>query len=249
MSRLSSEFVLRNRMKRMRMHPMLALALPVVTQKAAAPAPAARIPGDLPVAVINGETISAARLDELWGRIPTKVRDQYKTNGGKGAYLNNYIGKRLVVQEALKRGFDKRPEVVADVAAAREAALFDWYVHEVVAASLVAESEMKKVYDDNPSNFRVPEKIKVRHMVFTANPAAPNGKTKSDALNVAQKVALELFPFFHNTDDSAATKLARVRKFAELAAHYSDDASPQQGGDLAWRDNRTLDPQFDEAAF
>jgi hypothetical protein len=95
----------------------------------------------------------------------------------------------------------------------------------------------------------VPEKIKVRHIVLTINPAAVNGKTKQDALNLAQQISLQLFPFFHGTDESEATKLVRVRKFAELAAHYSDDGAAQQGGDLGWVDKGALDPQFEEAAF
>jgi peptidyl-prolyl cis-trans isomerase C len=230
------------------MLPLLALALPLAGQQVAQP-PAPSAPGDKIVAVINGETVTAARLDQLWSRIPPKTKDQYKTNGGKGAYLNNYIGKRLVVQEALKRGLDKKPEVLADVATAQETSLFDWYVHDVVAPGIVAESAVRKFYDENPENFKVPEKIKVRHIVLTVNPAAVNGKSKQDALNLAQQISLQLYPFFHGTDDSEATKLARVRKFAELAAHYSDDGAAQQGGDLGWVDKGALDPQFEEAAF
>src|SRR5260221_4495421 len=175
-------------MKRLLMLPPLALALPLAGHQAAQP-PAPRAPGDKIVAVINGETITAARLDQLWNRIPPKTRDQYKTNGGKGAYLNNYIGKRLVVQEALKRGFDKKPEVLADVALAQETALFDWYVHDAVAPTIAPDSAVRKFYDENPENFKMPEKIKVRHIVLTVNPAAVNGKTKQDALNVAQQIA------------------------------------------------------------
>lgn len=233
-------------MKRSLILPLLALAVPLAAQQAA---PAAVPAADKPVAVINGETISASRLDQLWSRIPPSVKDQYKTNGGKGAFLNNYIGKRLVVQEALKKGFDRQPSVQIDVDAARESTLFDRFVRDVVASQIVLDADVRKFYDENAANFKVPAKIKVRHIVLMANPAAPNGKTKQDALNVAQKIAIELHPFFHGTDDSEATKLARVRKFAELAAHYSDDGSAQQGGELGWVDKGQLDPQFEEAAF
>ena len=233
-------------MKRSLILPLLALAFPLAAQQSAATMSAA----DKPVAVINGEIVTAARLDQLWSRMPTAMKDQYKTSGGKGAFLNNYVGKRLVVQEALKKGFDKQPVVQIDVDAARESALFDRFVRDVVASSIVTEGDVRKFYDDNPANFKVPEKIKVRHIVLIANPAAPNGKTKQDALNVAQKLAVEMHPFFHGTsDDSDATKLARVRKFAELAARYSDDSSAQQGGELGWVSKGMLDPQFEEAAF
>jgi peptidyl-prolyl cis-trans isomerase C len=232
-------------MKRMLMFSLFALALPLAAQEAAKPAN----DGARPVAIVNGETVTAARLDQLWNRVPKQTRDQYKLNGGKGAFLNNYIGKRLLVQEALKRGLEKQPDVQIDLDAARESALFDRYVRDVVAASIVTDAEARKFYDENPDGFRIPEKIKVRHIVMVANPAAPNGKTKEQALESIQKVFVELTPYFHKRDDSESMKLARLRKFAELAAHYSDDGSAQQGGDLGWVEKGMLDPQFEQAAF
>lgn len=225
--------------------PLIALALPLAAQEAVKQVNNS----DKAVATINGEVITAARLDQLWSRIPVQTKNQYKANGGKAAFLNNYIGKRLLVQEALKHGFDKKPDVQADIEAARESALFDRYVRDVVAAPIVTDAEARKFYDENPDNFKVPEKIKVRHIVMLANPAGPNGKTKEQALDAMQRVSLELHPFFHKPEEGEAARLARVRKFAELAAHYSDDGSAQQGGDLGWVDKGALDPQFEEAAF
>ena len=102
---------------------LVAAAATLVALPLAAQAPAAaqaQDPGRKVVAVINGETITRAKLDQLWERAGTQMRSQYEKNGGKGAFLENYIGKRLMIQEALKTNFDKRPEVVAEVDAARE---------------------------------------------------------------------------------------------------------------------------------
>jgi peptidyl-prolyl cis-trans isomerase C len=224
----------------------LALTLPTAGQQAAAVDDGAK-----PVATINGEVITAARLDQLWKRVPPQVKDQYKNNGGKAAYLNNYLGKRLVIQEALKRAFDKRPDVVSDIEAAKESALFDRYVRDVVAAPIVTDEEIKKYYDEHPDDFRVPEKIKVRHIVMVANPTMQNGKTKEQALELMKKISLELHadPAFRGSGESEAAQLARVRRFAELAAHYSDDGAAQQGGDLGWVEKGMLDPDFEDAAF
>src|SRR5216683_4130081 len=98
--------------------PLLALVLPLAAQEAVKQVSV----GDKPVATINGEVITVARLDQLWSRVPTQTKTQYKANGGKAAFLNNYIGKRLLVQEALKHGFDKKPDVQSDIEAARESA-------------------------------------------------------------------------------------------------------------------------------
>jgi parvulin-like peptidyl-prolyl isomerase len=240
-------------MKRMLLLPLIAAALPLAAQLATTPAAAPAAPqaadGDKPVAILNGETITAAKLDQLWSRVPKATKDQYSANGGKSAFLNNYIGKRLLVQEALKAGFDRKADVQFDVEAARESALFDRYVRDIVAAPYVPEAEVRKFYDDNPDTFRVPEKIKVRHIVMVGNPAAPNGKTKEQALERMKQISLELNAAFRGTGDSEAGKMARMRKFAELAARHSDDGSAQQGGDLGWVDKASIDGEFGEAAF
>src|SRR5260221_1080351 len=225
--------------------PLIALVLPLAAQEAVKPLSE----GDKPVATINGEVITAARLDQLWSRVPAQTKNQYKANGGKAAFLNNYIGKRLLVQEALKHGFDKQPDVQSDIEAAKESTLFDRYVRDVVAAPIVTDAEAHKFYEQNPDPFKVPEKIKVRHILMLANPAGPNGKTKEQALSEMTKLAILLHPHFRVSEHGEAAQVAGVRKFAELAAQYSDDGSAQQGGDLGWVDRGTLDPQFEEAAF
>src|SRR5439155_21424101 len=108
------------------------LALPAVGQQR--PAAAARQdPTRKPVAVINGEVITQEQLDRMYSNLGTQVRSQYEKNGGKGAFLENYLRKRLIIQEALKAGFDKKADVQADMQSARESALFDRYVLDVVA--------------------------------------------------------------------------------------------------------------------
>src|SRR5258708_6912045 len=52
------------------------------------------------VAVVNGETITAQKLDQLYARMGAQMRKQYEKAGGKMAFLDNYIKKRLLIQEA-----------------------------------------------------------------------------------------------------------------------------------------------------
>src|SRR5712691_7570766 len=141
---------------------MLALALPAFAQQGApaqppaatqtAPAPSAATATDAQkaVAVVNGETITVERLNRMYSNLNAQMRKQYDDNGGKGAFLENYIRKRLLIQEALKAGFDKRPEVSAAIESARESTLFDRYVRDVVAAPIVTESETRAYYDQHP---------------------------------------------------------------------------------------------------
>ncbi|HEY0371849.1 MAG TPA: peptidylprolyl isomerase, partial [Thermoanaerobaculia bacterium] len=135
--------------------------------------------------------------------------------------------------------------VPADLDAAAESALFDRYVREVVAASIVTEGEMQKVYAENRAQFNAPEQA---HLSIIR--VLKKGSDVAAKESVA-KVVVEVF--------SARTALASqvnadqlvdalAHRFAEIAARASDDPSAQKGGDLGWVPLHTLDPRIANAA-
>lgn len=222
-----------------------AVAAAALAQTAATPA------GQKPVAVVNGETITAEKLDQLYEGIGTQMRTQYENAGGKQAFLENYIRKRLLLQEAVKSGFDKRPEVRAAVDAAREAALFDRYVADVVASRIVTDAAVRAYYEQHPEEFKTLEKAHVRHIVIAVTNSGPNPHTPEQALQMAEKIATELHALNATTRaaNPAAALQLRVNEFAQLARKYSEDATAASGGDLGWVTRDQLDPAFAEAAF
>jgi peptidyl-prolyl cis-trans isomerase C len=197
------------------------------------------------VAVINGETITRAKLDAMYNNMPVPMRAQYEKSGGKMAFLDNYVAKRLVIQEAMKSGFDRRPEVQVTLEAAKESALFDKYVREVVAAPLVTDAEAKKYYDENPSQFAIPEQAKVRHIVISWS-----NKPKQDAMELIKRVMIEIragAPSARNASPQTAQIL--LSRFSEAARRYSEDGVGAGGGDLGWVSRGSLDAAFEDAAF
>ncbi len=205
-----------------------------------------------PVAVVNGETITAQKLDQLYTRMGAQMRQQYEKAGGKPAFLDNYIKKRLLVQEALKAGFDKRPDVQADVEASKEAVIFDRYVRDVVSGSVVNDAAARQYYDQHSNEFATPERIHVRHIVVTATDAGPGAKSKEQALEIIKALAGQLhesnFASRSLKDPKAAEQL-RINQFKQLARQYSEDASGANGGDLGWVTKGQLDPDFEAAAW
>jgi len=236
------------------------LALPAAAQQSApAQPPAAQsaavaVPDSKkPVAVINGETVTAEKLDRMYSNLNTQMRQNYDANGGKGALLENYIRKRLLIQEAIKSGYNKRPDVVEAIDAAREAALFDRYVRDVVAAQIVTDNDVKTYYTEHPDDFATPEKVHVRHIVIGVTEVGPARKTKEEALDRIKKIAVDL-----RSEDVASAQstsnpevLARLRlaHFADAAKKYSEDASGESGGDLGWITKGQTDPDFETAAW
>ena len=227
-------------MKRFIFASLAFVALPLLAQ-----APQTTPDEQRPVAVVNGEVITSGQLDRLYDGIGALMREQYAKNGGKAAFLDNYIRKRLVIQEALKAGYDKRPDVQADLEAAKESALFDRYVRDVVATTIVTDAEIAKYYKDHPDDFSTPEQVKVRHIVI-----GPRSQSREEALEQVQKVLAGLHAQNEaiKFSEPAATQM-RVHNFAEMARKYSQDPSAESGGDLGWLSRGQLDPTFEEAAF
>jgi parvulin-like peptidyl-prolyl isomerase len=193
--------------------------------------------GEKVVATVNGETITKAHVDRLWNRMSSKMRASYEKAGGKRAFLDNYLRKRLLLQKAVASGFDKSPEVQAELEAARESALFDMYVRDVVSASVIDEAAIRKFYDETPSNFAQPARARVRLiLVGTAN------RPRSEAQEMVSSMLQDLYPL-------RANPAALDEAFAKAAAAHSDHPSSSSGGDLGWVDRSSLDRKIADAVF
>jgi peptidyl-prolyl cis-trans isomerase C len=214
--------------------------VPLTAQEASAPA-ATPVPANV-VATVNGEKITAEHLDRLWNRIGEKMRAQYeKTGNGKLRFLENYIGKRLLLQLAAQSDFEKSPEVQAELEAAKEAALFDLYVRDVVASQIVTEAMVRKFYDENVSQFMHPETAKVRLIQVSKAEHAV-----SDARALLTNIMRDLFTVrFEKKNDRQALATA----FGEAAKKNSNHASASNGGDLGWVSRDALDPAIRNAVF
>lgn len=197
------------------------------------------------VAVVNGEVITRAKLDALYDNMSVQVRAKYERSGGKTAFLDSYVSQRLLIQEAIKSGFDQRPAVQAALDAAKESALLDRYVRDVIAAPIVTDGAMRTYYDEHKADFAVPESIKVRHIVISWNQ-----RPKPDALELIKRIATEIRAGAPSPrDGSPQMKGLLLNRFSAAARQYSEDGVAQSGGDLGWVTRGSLDNRFEEAAF
>jgi peptidyl-prolyl cis-trans isomerase C len=208
---------------------LLLLAVPALAQSA-----------DTVVATVNGEKITQARLDTLWNRMSAKMRAQYDASGGgKLGFLQNYIGKKLVLQSALKSGYDKSAQVQAELEAAKEAALFDLYVRDVVGGQIVTEEEIRKYYDDHRDEFIIPERALLR-IIHVSKANRPPTEARQIVSNVMQGLfAARTSGGFERLRDA----------FAAAAQQSSEHPTAADGGDLGWVTREQLETKVGEAAF
>jgi parvulin-like peptidyl-prolyl isomerase len=244
--------------------PLFVLAVPAFAQQGA-PAQAQAAPSvqtaataaandtKKAVAVINGETVTVEKLDRMYNNLNTQMRMNYDANGGKGAFLENYLRKRLIIQEAFKSGFDKQPDVAAAVESARESALFDRYVRDIIASPIVSDKDIKDYYTAHADEFATPEKVHVRHIVVGITNVGPAPKSKEQALREIEKIATELraadVASAQGKPDPETLAKLRLVHFEEAAKKYSEDASAGSGGDLGWITKGQTDPDFENAAW
>jgi peptidyl-prolyl cis-trans isomerase C len=222
----------------------LALAAVAVAPLAAQEAPVAPPVADKDkvVAEINGAAITKAEVDRLWNRMSEKLRSQYeKAGNGKQRFLENYVGKRLLLQLAQDAGFDQSPTVQAELEAAKESALFDLYVRDVIASQIVTEADLRKFYDTHPTDFRKPEQARVRMISIGAT-----NRSKEAAQKLAGEIMKEVYAV------RAAASIApqmMVDTFSALAREHSEHRSAATGGDLGWIRRESIEPVLADAAF
>lgn len=193
------------------------------------------------VATINGEVLTKKAFDQMWNSLPSDMQKSYMASGGKIQFLDNYIRKRLLIQEALKEDFQEREDVKFLVNQAMESALFDAYVRQVVSREVVPESEVRKIYEERESEFILPKRVKARHIVATPDGMAVDNRADSNA----------------KSRPEAHEKMIGIRRqlegnpgsFADMAMQFSEDASAASGGDLGWFSAGKMVPEFDDIVF
>jgi peptidyl-prolyl cis-trans isomerase D len=103
----------------------------------------------------------------------------------------------------------------------------------------VTPAELKQFYDGHGDQFRVPEEVKVRHILIKTPTPGPDGKVDPKGLEAARAKAQDIL-----------NKIRGGGDFADLAKKSSEDlGSAQAGGELGWIGKGRTVPEFEKAAF
>lgn len=229
-------------MKRFMIAAMAAAAMAAAA--GAQSAPDARI-----VATVNGDQITLAEFEAAWNALSPEVQSNYERSGGKITYLETYIRRKLVVQEAIKSNLTDQPDVIAQLRRAREEVLFDAYVRKQITPRIVTDSEVAAYYEKNQKEFERPERIRARHILATpsdqrvVNSSGDNAIGEEHALEKIKAIAQQF------RVQGAGDRTVTAQQFAGMAVQFSEDGSATAGGDLGWFERGRMVPEFEEAAF
>ena len=103
----------------------------------------------------------------------------------------------------------------------------------------ITQDDLRSYYDDHRDQYRVPEQVKVSHILIKTPLPGPDGKVDEKAVAEAQHRAEDLLK-----------QLKSGAKLEDLAKKYSEDpGSAKQGGSLGWIGKGQTVPEFEKAAF
>ncbi|HKB99479.1 MAG TPA: peptidyl-prolyl cis-trans isomerase [Terriglobales bacterium] len=110
---------------------------------------------------------------------------------------------------------------------------------KIAAATTVTDQDLQAYYDQHREEYRVPEQVKVSHILIKTPLPAPGAKEDEKALADARAKA-----------EGVLKEVKAGGDFAKLAEKYSDDpGSAKSGGELGWIGRGRTVPEFEKAAF
>ncbi len=109
---------------------------------------------------------------------------------------------------------------------------------KMLAQTQVTQQDLAAYYDQHRDEYRVPEQVNVRHILFKTPPAGPDGKIDPKALDAARAKA-----------EDVLKQVKAGENFADLAKKYSEDTSAKEGGALGWIGRGKTVAEFEKAAF
>jgi peptidyl-prolyl cis-trans isomerase D len=154
------------------------------------------------------------QADILKGLHPTNEELKAYYDRNKAAYNNSIPEKRQIKY------------VVVDSA-------------KMAAATTVSDQDLQTYYDLHREEYRVPEQVKVTHILIKTPLPAPGAKEDEKAVADARAKA-----------EGVLKEVKAGGDFAKLAEKYSDDpGSAKAGGELGWIGRGRTVPEFEKAAF
>ncbi len=103
----------------------------------------------------------------------------------------------------------------------------------------VTPEEVQSYYNQRRDQYRVPDEVKVAHILIKTPPAGADGKVDEKGVEEARKKA-----------EDVLKQLKGGAKLEDLAKKYSDDpGSAKQGGELGWIGRGRTVPEFEKTAF
>jgi peptidyl-prolyl cis-trans isomerase C len=167
------------------------------------------------LAVVNGKAIPTSRVDAIVKQVVAQGQGQDSPQL-RDAIKKDLISREVLMQEAIKQGYDKKPDVKQALDSARQAIVVNQLARDYIAKNPVTDADIKAEYDRFAKTQAGEKEYHLRHILLG---------TEDEAKAVI-------------------AKLKGGAKFEELAKQSKDTGSAANGGDLDWAAPSAFPPEF-----
>jgi peptidyl-prolyl cis-trans isomerase C len=166
------------------------------------------------LAVVNGKPIPSSRADAIVKQV---VAQGQGTDGPqlRDAIKKDLISREVMMQEAIKQGYEKNPEVKQALENARQTIVVNALARDYITKHPVTDADIKAEYDRFTKQTGDKE-YHVRHILV---------ENEADA-------------------NAIIAKLKGGAKFEDLAKQSKDTGTANNGGDLDWATPSSFPPEF-----
>lgn len=166
------------------------------------------------LAVVNGKAIPSSRVDAIVKQVVAQGQAQ-DTPQLRDQIKKEVIAREVLMQEAMKEGYDKKPEVKAALDNARQTIVINALAREYITKHPVTDAEVQAEYDKFKAQTGDKE-YHVRHILVDSEQAAKD----------------------------IIAKIKGGAKFEDLAKQSKDQGTANNGGDLDWAVPAAFPPEF-----
>ena len=185
--------------------------------------------------VSGGATVSEGEIREQFNKQNTKVKFDY------AVLKQDDLRKGLHPTDAeLKAYYEQhKNSYVNSIPEKRKIKYAVIDTSKIESGIQITRQELQSYYDQHRDQYRLPEQVKVSHILIKTPLPGADGKVDEKGVAEAQGRAADLLK-----------QLKAGANFEDLAKKYSQDAgSAKQGGSLGWIGRGRTVPEFEKAAF
>lgn len=126
----------------------------------------------LPVASVDGATLSVGELEDLLNDAPAPIRQSYQQVEARRVYVEGMVQTLLLAQEARRRGLDRDPQVVAAIRRRLSQRTEQVEILEAVSPASITDEEVARYYEQHRGDYVRPEFRRCTSAVTTTREAA-----------------------------------------------------------------------------
>jgi tetratricopeptide (TPR) repeat protein len=117
------------------------------------------------VARVGKGKVTAEQMDARFKSLPPQVQHQYEGEEGQKHFLDGFIEEETWYQAALDAGLEKDEEIQRQVdEAVRRVLIQNYFERELRPYQVLTEEQLRKIYEENISEYTKAKEMKVRHI-------------------------------------------------------------------------------------